>query len=147
MYALLPTIALGFAGAQVASAHWMGGMGQDVSPEEITTRQTSMFQKTATILGISVDQVKAGWAEGKSIREIAEANGITDDVLKAKMDAARKAKMTEHLNALVAGGVITQAQADTRLAAMEKIGENRGKKGGRHGHGGGMMGGDDEMLF
>ena len=134
MYALLPALSLGFVGANVASAHWMGGAGPNVTPEEIATRQASMFQETATLLGISVDAVKEGWAAGKTITEMATENGITEEALKIKMEAARKAKLAAQLKTLVDQGIITQAQADKRLLA---VGAKKGK-GGRGHRGGGF---------
>lgn len=144
-YALVPAIGLGAIGVGFASAH--GPMfGAGATPDEIATRQTEMFTTHATLLGVSVDEVKQAWAEGKTMREFAAAKGITDEQLKEKMQTARKAQMETHMSALVAKGVITQAQADQHKAAMEKrMTEGGGKKGekgrgGFGGHRGGMMG-------
>jgi hypothetical protein len=135
-FALLPALGLGFLGAQTASAHWMGAA---VTPEESATKQAQMFQETATLLGISLDVVKEGWAEGKTISEIATDAGVSEEALRTKMEAARKAKLTTHVNALVAQGVITQAQADKRLAKMDTLKQSgKGKRGGRGHHEGGM---------
>jgi hypothetical protein len=133
-YAMIPALGLGFLGAHVASAHWMGG---NVTPQETATRQGAMFQETAALLGISVDAVKEGWALGKSISELAKENGITDEALKEKMQAAQKSKMIAQLSALVDQGIITQAQADKRLVTMENI-KGRGRGGHAHGNFGGF---------
>lgn len=131
-YALtLSTLAMvTIMGASSASAMKMGMMGQ-TDPEQFAKQHTEMFQRTATIFGITVDQAKAYWAEGKDIRDIAKEKGISDADLKTKLDAQREADMKSSLQALVTKGIITQAQADARLAAMKtKIAT--GKSKGRH---------------
>lgn len=136
---MIPALGLGFLGANVASAYWMGS---NATPQETATRQSEMFQETATLLGISVDAVKEGWASGKSVSELAAENSITDEQLKTKMETVRKAKLAAHLQTLVAQGVITQAQADKRLASMEtQKGKHRGGRGGHRGMNGHEMGG------
>lgn len=126
---------LGFSllGTGIVSAHGFGrsSMAQ-LSPEEIATREQSMFQHQADLLGISVLEVKNGWAEGKTIQEIAAENNITAEQLKQKMKAAHLAQMKSHLDTLVSKGVVTQAQADQRFSTMQKMMENgktRLKKG------------------
>lgn len=127
--ATLPVFTLGFAGA--ASAHgWFGA----VSPEELANRHTAMFEEQANLLGASIDEVKNAWADGKTLFELAEEKGITKDQLRAKLEELKKEKLKSQLQALVQSGVITQAQADRRLGALEKF---EGKKGFR---GAGMMG-------
>jgi hypothetical protein len=78
--------------------------------------------------------VKQGWAEGKTIPEIAEANGISKDALQTKMKAAHTEALTTHLQTLVSKGIITQAQADARLKAMTSSDQKPGR-----GRGHGMM--------
>jgi hypothetical protein len=129
--------ALGLMALGVASVSAMGfGGASNATPEEIAARQTSMFQEQATILGATVDEVKNAWAEGKDMRTLAKEKGVTEDQLQAKMKAARDAHMKTHLAALVSKGVITQAQADKRLAFMQTQPTNK-KAGGMHtrGHG------------
>jgi hypothetical protein len=136
MYAFLPVVGISLLGAGVASAHGFGfggfggfGMGPTLSADEIATRQQSEFDNQAALLGISVDDIKAGWAEGKSLDEIATAHGITKDQLAQKMKDARTAQMKTQLQALVVKGVITQAQADSRLTAMANMKVRMGKGG------------------
>jgi uncharacterized protein YaiL (DUF2058 family) len=74
-----------------------------------------MFAQQATLFGITVDEAKAYWAEGKTIADIAKDKGLTEDQLRTKMDAARQAEMKTRIQNLVDQGVITQAQADKRL--------------------------------
>lgn len=142
---VIPALALmlTLAGASAASAHGMfgGGFGKfsNATPEEIADHQQVMFQEKADLLGISVDEFKNYWAEGKDVREIADELGITDEELRTKMQAAHQQSMQEHMQVLVDQGVITQAQADARLQHMQDMqnnmgnGEGQGPFAGRHG--------------
>ena len=117
-------------------------MGANLTPDEIATRQTTMFQEEASLIGATTDEVKQAWASGKDFKALASEKGVTEAQLQAKIKAKRDEHMKANLATLVSKGVITQAQADSRLATLlSKI--STGKKGGRHaGMGmGGMMGG------
>jgi len=70
------------------------------------------------------------------LREIASEIGISNEQLQTNMKNAAQEQMKSHMQALVDKGVITQAQADSRLKFMETRIES-GKKGGM----GRMMGG------
>ena len=88
LYAIVPVIALGIVGAGVASAHgWFGGFGMmnNATLEEVATRQKNVFQREADLLGVSVDEVKAAWAEGKTMKDVADAHGITSEQIQQKM--------------------------------------------------------------
>ena len=137
-YLVIPAVAIALlAGAGAASAHGPmgGGMrgfgGFEKDPDQWLTRITT----DAGMLGISVDEMKTAWAEGKTLDEVATAKGITKEQLAEKMKTAQEAKQKESLQALVTKGYITQAQADARLAAMKtrqtemeaKRGEMKGK--------------------
>jgi len=102
----------------------------------------SMIAEQASILGLSADEMKSKWAEGKTLKEIAAEKGISEADLQAKMKAAREAEMKEQLQNLVSQGKLTQAQADARLKFMQSRELNgKGKMmGGRHGGGMRMMG-------
>ena len=124
-FVAVPVLALTFLAANIVSAHGFGfGMGfggvfgVTATPDEIATRQQTMFQDEANLLGISVDAVKTGWAQGKTLPEIATDNGLTADQLKTKMQAAHASQLKKHMQTLVAKGIITQAQADQRVAWM-----------------------------
>lgn len=141
----LPALALALLiGAGTVEASGMGGFNKNMTPDQIATMQTQMFQEQATLLGITVDEVKTAWANGTSFKELAKSKGITEQMLKDKMQANHQAEMKIHLQTLVDKGVITQAQADARFATMQKQADKvKGKKGkgfGR-GHGMGMGGG------
>ncbi len=137
---LAGALLLGVTVPALASAHGMFGFGgANATPAEQATRQTERFTAEASLLGITVDEVKNYWAQGKGIREIATEKGISEETLRAKMTELRKTQMKTHLATLVSQGVITQAQADTRFASMEKMeGDGKGKFGKRGGHGRGM---------
>ena len=137
-YAVLPALALTLVGVGTASAHGFGFggiFGKSAPPEEIATRQQEMFSQQAAMLGVSADVIKQSWADGKTLQEIAAANGISEADLQAKMKDAARQKMTEHMQALVSGGVVTQAQADARLKFMQsqmdsgKMGRHKGGMG------------------
>ena len=132
-YAVLPVLALGFVGTSVASAH--GWFMTTATPEEVVARHQTMFEQQAGLLGMTVDEFKAAWAQGKTVRDIATERGITDEALRAKMLELGKQKMKTQLQTLVDRGVITQAQADSRSAAMESRTANGQMKGGMRGFG------------
>ncbi len=134
-YAILPVMAFGLLGISQASAHGWFKMGGNLTPQEIADKHQAMFQEQASLLGLSIDAVKNAWSEGKSLKQLANENNITDEQLKTKLQAAAKVKMGEHLKALVDKGIITQAQADKRLQLMEQKVQNKqglGFKMGRH---------------
>jgi uncharacterized protein YaiL (DUF2058 family) len=135
---------LGMAALTVASASAMGfGPMNNLTPDEIANRQTTQFQEQATLLGATLDEVKAAWATGKDFKTLAKEKGVTEDQLQAKMKANRDAEMKAQLATLVSKGVITQAQADSRLAFMQSKStattnnKHRGMRGGMRS----MMGG------
>lgn len=137
--ALIPAAAAAFWGANVASAHGWGMGMPAATPAEQATRFTEMVKQQATLLGATEAEVKQAWADGKTMQELAESKGITQEQLRTKVEASRQAQMKERMQTLVSQGVITQAQADARLAAMEKMKAKAGKGKGRGMHRGGEM--------
>lgn len=132
MYAFLPAVlGLGFLGVNIASAHGLfGGFDSNLTPDELVTRQQTMFQNDAQILGIGVDEVKDAWSQGKTLERIAQEKGISQDQLKTRLQDAQKQKIKSQLQALVDKGVITQAQADKRLQVMtDRINNDNGHVG------------------
>lgn len=135
---LLSLAALASLGIMSASAMGPGGMGfgTTLSADELAARHMEMFQEHANILGISVADAKAAWAQGKNLFTFAKEKGISQTDLQAKMQAYRQAQMKEHLDTLVSKGVITQAQADSRLAYMKaNAGTGKGSRGTNRGMG------------
>ncbi len=133
---MLGLATLGLVGVGSASA-FGGGMGRGGStPEERATNFEAMFVEKASILGMSVQDLKTAWSEGKTIKQLAADRGISEATLQAKMQELRKAQMKADLQALVDKGVLTQAQADSRLKVMEaNQAKNIGGKEGRGGRG------------
>lgn len=139
--ALLGVATLSAAGALSASAMGMPGMGKNLSADELATKQTSMFQEQANLIGASLEEVKNAWAEGKNFMTLAKEKGVTEEQLQTKMKAKRDETMKTQLQNLVSKGVITQAQADKRIATMQtKLAEKGNGKPMGHGMKG-MMGG------
>ena len=134
-YVSLPVIGIGLLGtAGLASAHGFGIFGTtSLTPDQVASHQQTMFQNSAELLGISVDEVKAGWAQGKSLMQLAQDHGITKEQLQQKMKDARLAQMKTQLQTLVDKGVISQAQADQRLQSLQTT-TTKGRMGrGFHG--------------
>lgn len=128
-FAALPVLGLSFlGGAGIASAHGLG-FGSNATPDEIATRQQTMFTHESELLGISVDEVKSAWAAGKNMEQLMTEKGITQAQVQARMKEERKTQAMAVLKALVDKGVITQAQADQRLQTIQKqidSGKDRG---------------------
>ncbi|MCG2690324.1 hypothetical protein L6252_03555 [Candidatus Parcubacteria bacterium] len=134
---------LALSGSALAFGGWGSGISK-ATPEEQAQHFTAMMSQQATMLGITSDQMKAYWAEGKPMPEIMTELGLTKEQLQTKMQEMRKQNMQEHLQTLVSQGVITQAQADTRFAALEsKTAKGFGGMMGFRG----MRGGDHPCPF
>lgn len=144
VYGFLPAVlGFGLIGLNAASAHMGGfgfGFGAQPSADEIASRHQTMFDQQANILGLSVDEVKAAWASGKSMQTLMQEKGITQEQVQTRVKAAREQQLKTQLDALVSKGVITQAQADQRLQFMQLNAGNIGNGMGRGRHGGMMMG-------
>ncbi|MDO8848768.1 MAG: hypothetical protein Q7W51_10330 [Coriobacteriia bacterium] len=130
--------ATGTAGTPLGAGARMGQAIRDAGAR--------MIDIVADLTGLSVEDVQAQRAEGNSISDIAEANGVSSDAVVDEALAARKAI----LDAKVADGSITQEQADlayeqmtervTERVATDEVGRPSwaagGTKGGRGGAGG-----------
>ena len=121
LYSLIVASVLGIVATGISSAHgWFGNL----SPEDLVAKFETMFQKKAEILGISVEDYKDGWAEGKTLKEIVEEQGITQEQFQERMIQEKEELMIEKLNTLVENRVITQEQADQKLSFMQEKFEN-----------------------
>ncbi len=145
VYAALVSVGLGLAGTGIASACGFGfwGLGAStLTPDQIASRQQTMFENEAQVLGISVDDVKAAWAQGKTMQRIMTEKNISQDQVNQRIKDRQLAQLKTQLQALVDKGVITQAQADQRLQTVQtKLESNNGKGGIRmfhRGFGGGL---------
>lgn len=136
-YAVVPAV-LGFSllSTSVASAHGMmgglGGISQNLSPDQLVKRQQDMFQHEAEMLGISVDEVKDAWSKGVSARQLIKDKNLDVAAIEKRMQDARAAQMKTQLQSLVTQGVITPAQADSRLQFMQThLADKKGRHMGR----------------
>ena len=93
---------------------------------------------TATYLGLTEAELRTQLASGKSLAEIAKAQGKSVEGLEAKLKAETKAK----LDAAVKAGRLTQAQAEAILSRMTAmLGDMIEGKFGTRGHHGQGWGG------
>jgi len=133
-YAIIPALTFVVLGAGIASANGMfGGFGNPL-PEDIAQKQETMFEKKADFLGISLEEMKDFWAEGKTVQEIAEEQGISLEEMQTKMREAKEEALQSRMQVMVDNGVISQEQADERLEFMQNRFENR-EMGERMGEG------------
>lgn len=139
-YAILPILGLGLLGPGIAAAAGSGWFN-NADPSTIADHFKSMFEHKAAILGISVDDVKQAWADGKTMKELMDEEGISEEEVQARLKQERLARVTAEIQALVDNGIITQAQGDARLANVQSHLEDTsasfgGHRGFRHGFGG-----------
>jgi polyhydroxyalkanoate synthesis regulator phasin len=88
----------------------------NVGPPVPPTQKTGPFDAAATYLGMTVAEIHAALKSGKTLAEVATANGKTVDGLVAALTAQAKTK----LDALVTAGKITAAQQQTLLTNLTK---------------------------
>lgn len=92
----------------------------------------------AEFLGLSVEELEAQIEAGNNPREIAEAQGISEEDLKAYHQSMMQEKMGEKLQSLVDAGKLTQEEADQKLQLIEdgewdgRMHKGFGKYGGKH---------------
>jgi len=127
IYAVIPALGIGLLGASSVYAHGMFWGAGNLSPDDLATRQQAMFQQQADLLGITLDQYREKWADGKTLKEIAAELSITKEQLAERLKKTQQDRLSAQLKILVDKGVITQTQADRRLQAMEQQSSN-GKK-------------------
>ena len=108
----------------------LGGRGGHGGPRSGAGRVG--FEKTAEVIGITVDQLRTGLQDDKTLAQIAEANGKSKaDLISGLLEAA-KAQLAEDVKA----GRITQAQADARTETLTERITARVEQVGRGGPGG-----------
>ncbi|MBI2052571.1 MAG: hypothetical protein HYT38_02785 [Candidatus Sungbacteria bacterium] len=123
-YLILPVLGLAAAGA--VSAHGLrGGLGLSASPDEIANQHQAMFQNQAQILGLSVDEIKNAWAEGKSPKDLMSEKNISTEQVQTRIKEMQTSQLKTQLKTLIEKGVITQAQADKHLQVMENRIKNK----------------------
>jgi len=93
----------------------------------------AMFEHKASILGLTVDELKAKLAEKKGFRWIAEEEDITFEQMHEKKKEITLERVQEHLIKMVEAGKITQTEADDIL--QKKIDWFDNFQGKSHGKG------------
>ena len=117
-----------------ALAYGFGGFWgfNKLDPDQIAQRQQMMFEREAKILGISVEELKNYWAEGKCIKEIMEEKGISQEDVQKRMKEIQLQELKSYLDTLVSKGIISQEQANKRYEIMKnwiesgKMGRGKG---------------------
>jgi hypothetical protein len=128
---ILLVLILGFVitGPVEAKGFGWGGLGRiGLNLDNWVKRIETMFENWAKILGMSVEKVKNYWAEGKTPKEMMEAENISQEDVQKRMEEMRLEELKNQLQKLVEKGIITQEQANQRLEWMKKQSENRSKK-------------------
>ena len=98
----------------------------------------TMFDTAAEALGLTPEEFFAELHAGKTLEEIAEAQGVELEAVQEAMNAARADAMREAIEQAVEDGNITQEQADWLLEGLEQGFLPRGRG---FGSGHGMRGG------
>ncbi len=145
-YGIIPVL-LGLGGLSAASAHGIFGWRGQADPASMATEQAQRFEQLAEVLGISVDQVKDYWAQGKTPRDMIDELGLDETEIQDRMREIRQEHLKEQLQILVDQGVITQAQADARLQFMASHQANLGQGKGMFGQMRASRGGNKGMGF
>lgn len=74
-------------------------------------------ERLAELIGITPEELRAGFEEGLSAAEIAEANGLSSDELADLIVA----DITDHIETALAEGRIDEDQAERRLEHVEEF--------------------------
>lgn len=152
-------------GAVGALALLLGGVGgvsvvsaQDVTPESeelpsggLLTRgrglfglgrggEWTMFDTAAGVLGLTPEELFTELHGGKTVAEVAEAQGVEVEELQEALSAAREEAMRERIDQAVEDGEMSQEQADWMLEGLDQ-GFLPGPGLGRRFGGGRMRGG------
>jgi len=99
------------------SCFGFGGINFGLGPKgQDSERPGRNLDDMASILGMTVDELKAGMESGKTLEEIATECGMTMDQVREKMLELKKAEIEQ----AVADGKMTQEQADKMLQRLEQ---------------------------
>jgi len=121
----------------IADAQEVPGQTQEDREARQAARQERRAEKRAAIadaVGVSVDELQVARQAGQSLADIAAANGASVDSL---IDTLVDMK-TASIDAKVADGTITQAEADEKLAGLservtERVNAEPGERDGNRG--------------
>jgi hypothetical protein len=103
---------MGGYGQDGNGAGWMNGMHQWMTATG--GMHTLVWDRLAEALGLTTDELDAELASGKTLAQIAEEQGVSQDELSVTLETAVQAGLEK----AVAEGVLTQEQADAMLAHM-----------------------------
>jgi len=105
-----------FAANQLCSGG-LGAIGRGPGPGAGAGRELGQeaFSAEASVLGISTSDLMTQVKAGKTVKDLAAANGLDETAFRA----AYVAKIKSDLAALVSKGTITQAQADKVIQAAQ----------------------------
>jgi hypothetical protein len=117
------------AGSQPVMGRGFGGRGPGAGSGFLAVDQDAMHAAIAEALGISVEELDAALAEGKTLYILAQELGVDFADVQAAMQAAHEAALAQ----AVADGLISQEQADWILS-------HRAQMGGAVANGSGSMG-------
>lgn len=131
-----------------AFAHPLSGKGSDSGQMMADEGQRAgfksgihMMQEIANILGLDEQTLVDALKEGKTIAEVAQENGITEEELVQQLIEVQSTAIDEK----VSEGVLSQEQADQMKADLDErisnMMENEGFQGKMRGHKGRAMGG------
>lgn len=106
----------------------------------------TMYDEVAEALGLTPEALFSELHDGKSLEEIAEAQGVEMEAVRDALEAARGELMQEAIARAVENGRMTQEQADWLLEGIEQgflprgrgFGDGRGCRPGHTGRGRGM---------
>ena len=79
-------------------------------------RRAAKAEALTEALGLTIDEIKAGFSEGNSIADLAEAQGVSTDDVKAALVAAAN----ERIDAAVESGRLDEAEADEKRAELDE---------------------------
>lgn len=106
---------------------------------------TATFDATAAALNLTPTQLFEQLHSGKTLQEVATAQGVDIQKVQDAIDAARTQAIKDQIAQAVKDGAMTQAQADWLLQGLAQgymprggFG-GRGHRGGMHGFGGGLF--------
>jgi hypothetical protein len=94
----------------------MGGFRGQATDGEYGPLHDAMIAAMAEAFGMTPEEIQAAHDAGKTMWDIAEEQGLSADEFQALMIEAR----TKALEQAVAGGLITQEQADWMLSRMNQ---------------------------
>ena len=77
------------------------------------------LEAAAGVLGMTTDEVKAAFEDGKTLLDLADEAGVDIEDVHAAIQAVHETEMRERIAQEVADGTITQAQADWMLEGID----------------------------